>query len=34
MNVEWLFFCRYFRTEHTFPDMELSAIIGTLIEDP
>lgn len=34
MDVEWLFFCRYFGTEHTFRDMELSTIIGTLIEDP
>lgn len=32
--VGWLFFCRYYRTEHIFHDKELSAIIGTLIEDP
>jgi hypothetical protein len=30
----WLFFCRFYKPEHIFHDKELSAIIGTLIEDP
>jgi hypothetical protein len=34
MVQRWLFFCRYYRTERIFHDKELSAIIGTLIEDP